>query len=120
MAPLLVSRTVSESEAASVTHSSAVCVGCQASAVGCESGTFWKGTTVRASPSAAAHPAAVAETETGGDGDGGGGDGDGGDGDGGGGGFYDEIFDSDSGDEDDRGGRRAAINAYQSAYDWRS
>jgi len=85
VAPLLVSRTVSESEAASVTHSSAVCVGCQASAVGCESGTFWKGTTVRASPSAAAHPAAVAETETGGDGDGGGGDGDGGDGDGGGG-----------------------------------
>ena len=39
MAPLLVSRTVSESEAASVTHSSLVCVGCQASAVGCESGT---------------------------------------------------------------------------------
>ena len=90
MAPLLVSRTVSESEAASVTHSSLVCVGCQASAVGCESGTFWKGTTVRTSPSAAAHPAAVAATETGGDGDGGGGDGEGGgdgsgDGDGGGG-----------------------------------
>ena len=60
-----------------MTHSSLVCVGCQASAVGCESGTFWKGTTVRTSPSAAAHPAAVAATETGGDGDGGGGDGEG-------------------------------------------
>jgi hypothetical protein len=101
VAPLLVSRTVSESEAASVTHSSAVCVGCQASAVGCESGTFWKGTTVRASPSAAAHPAAVAETETGGDGDGGGGDGDGGDGDGGGG---DGGGDGDGGGGDGDGG----------------
>ena len=60
-----------------MTHSSLVCVGCQASAVGCESGTFWKGTTVRTSPSAAAHPAAVAATEMGGDGDGGGGDGEG-------------------------------------------
>jgi hypothetical protein len=101
VAPLLVLRTVSESEAASVTHSSAVCVGCQASAVGCESGTFWKGTTVRASPSAAAHPAAVAETETGGDGDGGGGDGDGGDGDGGGG---DGGGDGDGGGGDGDGG----------------
>ena len=83
VAPLLVSRTVIESEAASVTHSSLVCVGCQASAVGCESGTFWKSTTVRVSPSATAHPAGV-ETETGDEGDGGGGEGEGeGDGDGG-------------------------------------
>jgi hypothetical protein len=108
VAPLLVSRTVSESEAASVTHSSAVCVGCQASAVGCESGTFWKGTTVRASPSAAAHPAAVAETETGGDGDGGGGDGDGGDGDGGGGDGGDGGG-SGSGGEGGAGGVDAAV-----------
>jgi len=72
---------VIESEAASVTHSSLVCVGCQASAVGCESGTFWKSTTVRVSPSATAHPAGV-ETEMGDEGDGGGGEGDEGDGDG--------------------------------------
>ena len=92
MAPLLVSRTVSESDAASVTHSSVVCVGCQASAVGCKSGTFSKGTTVRAWPSAAAHPAAVAETGGGEGGEGGEGGnrsgGEGGEGSEGGGGLH--------------------------------
>ena len=101
------SRTVIESEAASVTHSSLVCVGCQASAVGCESGTFWKSTTVRVSPSATAHPAGV-ETETGDEGGGGGGEGEG-EGDGGGGeGEGEGDGDGGEGDEGDGDGVDAA------------